>query len=76
MGGRWEKLVHSVKTTLHKISPNRNPTDEHLRSMLTEVKNVINSRRLTYVPLETEEDEALTPNYFILRSSGGCKPVW
>lgn len=75
MGGSWERLVRSVKTTLQKITPTRNPSDELLRSMLMEVENVINSRPLTYVPLDSEDDEALTPNHFLLGSSSGCKPM-
>lgn len=75
MGGSWERLVRSVKTTLQKITPTRNPSDELLRSMLMEVENVINSRPLTYVPLDSEDDEALTPNHFLLRSSSGCIPM-
>lgn len=75
MGGAWERLVRSVKTVLYKIMPSRTPGDELLRSMMAEVENIINSRPLTYMPVESEQAEALTPNHFLLGSSNGLKPT-
>lgn len=75
MGGSWERLVQSIKKTLNSISVTHVPFDELLRSMLIEVENIINSRPLTYLPLDSEQDEALTPNHFILGSSNGIKPI-
>lgn len=75
MGGAWERLVRSVKSVLYKIMPERCPHEEILRSMMTEVENIINSRPLTYVPIEHENMEALTPNHFLLGSSNGLKPL-
>ena len=74
MGGSWEWLVRSIKTILYKIMPTRNPSDELLRGMLLEVENIVNSRPLTYIPLDNESDEALTPNHFLLGSSSGISP--
>ena len=38
------------------------------------IQNIINSRPLTYIPLEVEEEEALTPSHFLFGSSNGMKP--
>lgn len=52
------------KKVLSQISPSRNPSDEHIRSLLIEIENVVNSRPLTYVGLGSCDDDALTPNHF------------
>lgn len=75
MGGAWERLVRSIKTVLYKIMPQRSPNDETLRSMMAEIENIINSRPLTYVPIDNENQEALTPNHLLLGSSNGMKPL-
>lgn len=74
MGGAWERLVRSIKTILYKISPAQKFTDESLRSGLMEVEMIINSRPLTFVSLDSEDQEAITPNHFLLGSSSGVKP--
>lgn len=74
MGGSWERLIRSVKQVLTQIMPQRNPSDELLRAMLMEAESIVNSRPLTFVPLEADEEEALTPNNFLLGSSSGEKP--
>lgn len=74
-GGVWERLVRSVKTSLYDILPDRLPTDEQLKNLLAEIQFIVNSRPLTFVPLEHESDEALTPNHFIFGSSNGTKPI-
>ncbi|XP_055910918.1 uncharacterized protein LOC129945285 [Eupeodes corollae] len=75
MGGCWERLVRSVKQTLLQMKFTRNPSDELLNTMMAEVEGIINSRPLTYVPVSCEDDEALTPNHFLLGSSNGSKPL-
>ena len=75
MGGSWERLVRSVKKNLHAILPTRTPSDELLRNLLLGVENIINSRPLTFVSIEDIDDEALTPNHFLIGSSSGLKPV-
>ncbi|XP_055633341.1 uncharacterized protein LOC129773720 [Toxorhynchites rutilus septentrionalis] len=74
MGGSWERLVQSVKRNLTEILRSRRPTDEELRSALTLIEGVLNSRPLTEVPVDNESEPALTPNHFLLGSSDGSKP--
>lgn len=74
MGGAWERLVKSVKNTLYAIEPFHTFTDPLLNSYLIEVEDIINSRPLTYLPLDTEESEALTPNHFI-KGTGLVPPI-
>ncbi|XP_062713763.1 uncharacterized protein LOC115256765 [Aedes albopictus] len=71
MGGVWERMVRTVKTSLRTLSTSRTPDEETFQTLLTEVEGIINSRPLTFVPLGSEDDEALTPNHFLLLSSNG-----
>lgn len=72
MGGSWERMVRSVKNNLMKALPERRYSEEVLRTTLIEIENIINARPLTYVSTESEE-EALTPNHFLVGSSNGLK---
>ncbi|KXJ81556.1 hypothetical protein RP20_CCG018949 [Aedes albopictus] len=73
MGGAWERMVRSVKAAIENIDTGRKLNDEGLLTLLAEAESIVNSRPLTYLPLESEEQEALTPNHFLLGSSKGVK---
>ncbi|XP_055527205.1 uncharacterized protein LOC129719820 [Wyeomyia smithii] len=73
-GGCWERLVQSVKKVLNEFDPPRLPSDEILRSMLMEIEMILNSRPLTDIPLDNDNEPPLTPNHFLLGSSNGSKP--
>uniref|UniRef100_A0A182KHE0 Integrase catalytic domain-containing protein n=1 Tax=Anopheles christyi TaxID=43041 RepID=A0A182KHE0_9DIPT len=74
-GGCWERLVKSVKRVMSQMTLPRLPTDELLQSTLTEIELVVNSRPLTYVPLNDEADPPMTPKDLLLGSSDGSKTV-
>nr|XP_013189931.1 unnamed protein product [Amyelois transitella] len=69
MGGAWERLIRSVKTSLKVVLKERAPRVEVLSTFLTEIENIINSRPLTHVSVDPKSKEALTPNHFLLGSS-------
>ncbi|XP_058817813.1 uncharacterized protein LOC131681120 [Topomyia yanbarensis] len=71
MGGAWERLVRSVKVSLAAMYTSRIPNEETLATLVIEAESVVNSRPLTFIPLEAEQQEALTPNHFLLSSSRG-----
>lgn len=75
MGGVWERLVRSVKMALSYALSNstRTPREELLRTMICEAEFIVNSRPLTYIPLDSETAEVLTPNHFIMGSSNGVR---
>lgn len=62
------------RNSLRDTLPSLTPKEETIRNILKEIQNVVNSRPLTFIPLEVEEDEAVTPNHFIHGSSNGRKP--
>ncbi|XP_058816283.1 uncharacterized protein LOC131679560 [Topomyia yanbarensis] len=65
MGGIWERLVRSAKDALKALHDGGKLTDEILLTVLAEAEDMVNSRPLTYVPQESSEVEALTPNHFL-----------
>lgn len=73
MGGSWERMVRTVKNCLDEAMTSRYPTDEVLKTLFVEAANIVNSRPLTYISLDSPDDEVLTPNHFILGSSNGSK---
>ncbi len=75
MGGAWERLILTVKSCFKQIVYTRKPTDETLPTLFAQVENIVNSRPLTYLSLDSADDEALTPNHFLFGSSNGRKPI-
>ncbi|XP_062558096.1 uncharacterized protein LOC134222969 [Armigeres subalbatus] len=74
MGGSWERLVRSIKTALEiAYNNNRKLNEEGLETLVIEAEGIVNSRPLTYLPLDSDESEALTPNHFLLGSSNGVR---
>ncbi|XP_062539103.1 uncharacterized protein LOC134207395 [Armigeres subalbatus] len=73
MGGSWERMVRSVTSALASISTGGKPDDETLRTFLIEAESIVNSRPLTYLPIDSEEQKALTPNCFLMLSTSGVK---
>ncbi|XP_049866070.1 uncharacterized protein LOC126366823 [Pectinophora gossypiella] len=69
MGGAWERLVRTVKTALLSVLHERHPREEVLATLLCEVEYSVNSRPLTHVSVEATDDEAITPNHFLLGGS-------
>ena len=63
-GGWWERLVQSVKSALKKTIGAHCLTE--LETTIQEVESCINSRPLTFVSDEPDDDERLTPAHFLL----------
>ncbi|XP_062716865.1 uncharacterized protein LOC109416846 [Aedes albopictus] len=73
MGGAWERMVQSVKAAMGEAYGDGKLDEEGLWTLVVEAESMVNSRPLTYLPLDAEESEALTPNHFLLGSSSGIK---
>lgn len=75
MGGCWERLVRTVKNVLKVITRNVRLKEESFRCFINEAMNIVNSRPLTYLPIEHGLAPALTPNGLLkLDNSGECPP--
>ncbi|XP_062704803.1 uncharacterized protein LOC134287149 [Aedes albopictus] len=73
MGGCWERMVRSVKTALGTLPETRKLDDESFMTLLAEAEHMVNSRPLTFLPIDSEEQESLTPNHFLMLSSSGVR---
>ncbi|XP_065083282.1 uncharacterized protein LOC135705462 [Ochlerotatus camptorhynchus] len=72
MGGPWERMVRSVKVAMAAIADHpHHPSDEVLETVALEGESIVNSRPLTYIPLDHADQEALTPNHFLLYGTQG-----
>lgn len=71
MGGAWERLVRSVKEALRATLGNQTLKPETLLTALAEAEHTVNSRPLTHISADPEEDEPLTPNHFLIGASSG-----
>lgn len=65
-GGFYERLIRSVKTSLKKVLGRRLLDKEEMRTNLTEVEAVINSRPITHVYTNDIEQSALSPASFLI----------
>ena len=65
-GGAWEGLVQSAKKALKAVVGKRCVNDEMLLTFMAEVESLMNGRPLTHVSTDYRDEEALTPNHFLL----------
>lgn len=71
MGGSWEALIKIVKNALRVVLKERAPKEETLATLFAEVEHIVNTRPLTHISVDHRDEEALTPNHFLLGSSSG-----
>lgn len=56
MGGSWERMVRSVKVAMAAIADHpRHPSDEVHETIIVETESIVNSRPLTYIPLDSAD---------------------
>ena len=68
MGGSWERQIGTVRRALEPVLGNhaRQLDDESLRTLMTEVECIVNSRPLTTDNLcDSDAPEPLTPNHLL-----------
>ncbi|XP_078347341.1 uncharacterized protein LOC144632548 [Oculina patagonica] len=65
-GGVWERLVQSAKRALKAVAGKQCVNDETLLTFMAEVESLLNGRPLTHVSTDHRDEEALTPNHFLL----------
>ena len=66
-GGVWKRIIQTAKRTLLIILGSQQLKAENFQTIVTETEGILNSRPITYVSSDNNDEEALTPNLFILR---------
>ena len=69
-GGWWERLVRSVKSALRKTVGGNCLARAELETTLHEIEACINSRPLTFVSDDPDQEKPLTPSHFLLGHDG------
>ena len=66
MGGVWERVIISVRKILRELLGEQIVSDEFLRTLMTEVQGIFNSRPLTQASSDLRDLEPITPNHLLL----------
>ncbi|XP_071491771.1 uncharacterized protein [Diadema antillarum] len=75
MGGVWERMVRSIRKILGSLLGQQTVNDEVLSTVLVEVEGILNSRPLTQLSMDPQDNEPLTPNHLLLmRQSPSLSP--
>lgn len=65
-GGVWEREVRSVKAALYATIQTHSVPEEVLRTVLTEVEGILNSKSLGYVSTDVADPDPVTPNLLLM----------
>ena len=75
MGGSLEWMIRSVRRILATMTNSQSISDETLRTFMTEVESIINSRPLVPIVFDPENEEPLTLNHLLLMRSNYNLPL-
>nr|CAB3263156.1 uncharacterized protein LOC104265735 [Phallusia mammillata] len=76
MGGAWERMIRSARRILSALTNERTLTDDQLQTLLSEVESILNSRPLTPVTWDVDDETPLTPNHLLrVNPFGGLPPA-
>ena len=70
-GGAFERMIQSAKRSIKSVLGNADVNDEELQTIIVGVKSLINSRPLTQVSGDPNDEPVLTPDHFLIGQMGG-----
>ena len=68
-GGIWERCIPTVRKILQALLREQTTDDESLVTLMCEVESIMNSRPITTVSSDPNDNEPLTPNHLLLLKS-------
>ncbi|XP_075257544.1 uncharacterized protein LOC142349699 [Convolutriloba macropyga] len=72
--GVWERLIRSAKRTLLLILESRRISFDTFLTIMVETESILNSRPLTNVAEQPDNEEPLTPNLFLIERAFNSLP--
>ena len=70
-GGVFERMIQSAKRAIYAILKEADVNDEELQTVFTGAESLLNSRPLTTVSGDVNDETTLTPNHFLIGQMGG-----
>jgi hypothetical protein len=64
-------MIKSAKRAIAAVLPNADVNDEELQTVFTGVESLLNSRPLTTISDDPNDELVLTPNHFLIGQMGG-----
>ncbi|XP_029181296.2 uncharacterized protein LOC114948988 [Acropora millepora] len=68
-GGIWERCIRTVRKILQALLREQTTDDESLVTLMCDVESIMNSRPITTVSSDPNDNEPLTPNHLLLLKS-------
>ncbi len=73
-GGAWEREIRSVKSALYVSVGAQSVTEEVLRTVLTEIEGILNSKPLGYISSDISDINPVTPSHLLMGRLDGSLP--
>ena len=70
-GGVFERMIKSAKRAIYAILNEADVNDKELQTVFTGAESLLNSRPLTTVSGDVNDEPVLTPNHFLIGQMGG-----
>ena len=75
-GGVWESLIRIIRRVFSAlIHVDSRLTDDKLCTLFCQVENILNSRPITKVSDDADDDTALTPNHLLMLGNNPSLPL-